>query len=356
MSQSFFERALSRNGAGKSGWNGQPGRSRRQPAAELRLEDLSNQMVPARPTQSGGRVARRNGPVARSTSLLDALSRLGTLSPKSAFSVLEIMVAVALLAVIIVGLLAMFYQVQRAFRAGTSQVDVMEGGRAAISIIAREMQEVATMGVPDATNLVIVPSYPRILTSQTLSSGDVQQDFLQDFCFIQRRNDEWTGVAYRFTNAFTGVGTLIRYSWSWASDSNPLWLADTNRMMSRDVCSWPPNRYDGASQLLDGVVHFQVEAYDADGVLYRTYSDTTPLDEPYLHRDKGKDVYAFLSTNLPAYLDIELRVLEPATLAKFRARAQTDLDNATNYLARQIGHTHVFRQRIPVRTAGTLAF
>jgi hypothetical protein len=277
-------------------------------------------------------------------------------SRKSGFSVLEIMVAVALLAVIIVGLLAMFYQVQRAFRAGTAQVDVMEGGRAAISIITREMQEVAATGEPFVTNLVIVPSYPRILTSQTFSSGtQPQQNFLQDFCFIQRRNDEWTGVAYRFTNAFTGVGTLVRYSWSWAGDSNPLWLTETNRMMSRDVCTWPPNRYDGASQVLDGVVHFQIEAYDAEGVLFRPpyYSD---INDSYLRRDSVNDVYGFMSTNLPAYLDLELRVLEPATLAKFRARAQTDLDNATNYLARQIGHTHVFRQRIPVRTAAANVF
>jgi hypothetical protein len=277
-------------------------------------------------------------------------------SRKAAFSVLEIMVAVALLAVIIVGLLAMFYQVQRAFRAGTSQVDVMEGGRAAISIITREMQEVAATGVPDATNLVIVPSRQGIQTAQVLSSGTPPQpNFLNDFCFLQRRNDEWTGVAYRFTNAFTGVGTLVRYSWSWASDSNPLWLAQTNSMMSRAVCTAPPTQFDGASLVLDGVVHFQVEAYDAEGVLFRPpyYSD---ISDGYLRRDSVKDVYAFMSTNLPAYLDLELRVLEPATLAKFRARAETDLNNATNYLARQIGHTHVFRQRIAVRTAAANVF
>lgn len=283
-------------------------------------------------------------------------------SRKAAFSVLEIMVAVALLAVIIVGLLAMFYQVQRAFRAGTAQVDVMEGGRAAISIITREMQEVVAGGVLDATNLVIVPSYSRTLTSQTLSSGGLQNNILHDLCFLQRRNDEWTGVAYRLTNAISGVGTLVRYSWSWAKESNPIWADDTNAVMSRVICRQPPNPPVNVdhSQVLDGVVHFQIEAYDADGVLYRTYRDTIPLEEPYLHRNKANDVYAFLSTNLPAYLDLELRVLEPATLAKFRAREQADLQNGTTtrleYLGRQIGHTHVFRQRIPVRTAATLPF
>jgi len=50
-----------------SGWNGQPGRSRRQPAAELRHSGLPNQIARPWRSTSVGRVARRNGPVARST-------------------------------------------------------------------------------------------------------------------------------------------------------------------------------------------------------------------------------------------------------------------------------------------------
>ena len=289
--------------------------------------------------------------------LTSAATITGTRSQKAGFSVLEIMVAVALLAVIIVGLLAMFYQVQRAFRAGTSQVDVMEGGRAAISIITREMQEVAATGLPGYTNLVVVQSWQGIETAQVLSSGTPPPpNFLNDFCFLQRRNDEWTGIAYRFTNAWTGVGTLVRYSWSWTNDSNPYVNETNNQARSSLVASRSGTAFaDGVSQVLDGVVHFQVEAYDAEGILYRTYRDTAPTDL-YLRLDKANNVYAFMSTNLPAYLDLELRVLEPSTLAKFRARAETDLTRATNYLAAQIGHTHVFRQRIPVRSAATLPF
>jgi len=281
-----------------------------------------------------------------------AIQQITNLRYGAAFTVLEIMVAVALLAVIIVGLLAMFYQVQRAFRAGTAQVDVMEGGRAAISMLMREMQEAAATGDQGVINLAIVPSDRRMPTSQSLSSGDVQQNFVQDLCFLQRRNDEWTGVAYRLTNAFTGVGTLVRYSWSRTNDSNPAVNYTLKSNLSQLVFNLP-GALDYGSQILDGVVHFQVEAYDAAGVLYRTYS---PIDDGGFRFDRANDVYAFLSNNLPAYLDLELRVLEPATLARFRARAQTDLTVATNYLARQIGRTHVFRQRIPVRTAATLSF
>ncbi len=53
--------------SGFSGWNGQLGRARRQPAAELRHSEPPNCLSCARRTTGGGRVARRNGPVARST-------------------------------------------------------------------------------------------------------------------------------------------------------------------------------------------------------------------------------------------------------------------------------------------------
>ena len=60
-------RLLGREDADESGWNGQPGRSRRQLAAELWQENPANPLMAARRIESGGRVARRNGPVARST-------------------------------------------------------------------------------------------------------------------------------------------------------------------------------------------------------------------------------------------------------------------------------------------------
>ena len=53
--------------ANAAGWNGQLGRSRRQPAAELRHSQRSEEMGRAGRSTSGGRVARHNGPVARST-------------------------------------------------------------------------------------------------------------------------------------------------------------------------------------------------------------------------------------------------------------------------------------------------
>ena len=53
------------------------------------------------------------------------------------------MVTVALLSFIILGLLAMFTQTQRAFRGSMKQVDVMSAGRAVTDMLARELREMA---------------------------------------------------------------------------------------------------------------------------------------------------------------------------------------------------------------------
>ena len=49
---------------------------------------------------------------------------------RGAFTLIEIMVTVALLSFIILGLMAMFHQTQRAFRNSITQTDVLEGARA----------------------------------------------------------------------------------------------------------------------------------------------------------------------------------------------------------------------------------
>ena len=57
---------------------------------------------------------------------------------RQAFTLIEVLVVVALLSVIILGLVAMFSQTQRAYTLGMTQVDVLEGGRAVTEMITRE--------------------------------------------------------------------------------------------------------------------------------------------------------------------------------------------------------------------------
>src|SRR4051812_38323136 len=54
-----------------------------------------------------------------------------TVCLRRGFSLIEILVVVALLSVIILGLVAMFHQTQKALLSTTTQVDFLEAGRAA---------------------------------------------------------------------------------------------------------------------------------------------------------------------------------------------------------------------------------
>src|SRR4051794_13540551 len=69
----------------------------------------------------------------------------------SALTLLEMMVAVTLLAVIMIGLLAMFQGVTRALQVAHARTDVFENARGAIQLIARDLTEMTLH--PD-TNVV----------------------------------------------------------------------------------------------------------------------------------------------------------------------------------------------------------
>ncbi len=260
-----------------------------------------------------------------------------------AFSLLEIMVAVALLALIIVGLLAMFYQVQRAFRSGTAQVDVMENGRAATSLIVRETQEAIAAQLDAVTNMAVVlpvlnnqnAAAPATASQQALPGGDTRQNYLRDFFFLSRINDEWVGTAYRISNAVSGVGTLYRLV-----DRQPV----TNLAILADaLAKSTPYNNTNFRRVMDGVVHFTVDLYDTDGYYFTNNAFLAALAPPL--------VYAVTNQVMPAYIDLELAVLEPTPLQKFRYRYDANQAQAATYLANQAARTHVFRQRVPIRPA-----
>ena len=282
------------------------------------------------------------------------------------FSLIEIMVAVSLLAVIIVGLLAMFYQVQRAFRAGTAQVDVMEGGRASVTYIASDVQGLVPTYFDGATNCFVrlAPGYTS--TRQIIGQSDgVYRDnnVLQNFSFIRRVNDEWIGTVYAVRYADSGVGTLYRYVTN-SFTTNPFEMCAN---ISKTNVAPPvvgesrtsPKTTNGFHPVLDGVVHFSVTVYDTNGSYYPYYSPSnrgpyTVVGDNNVPRFKiagdDREGYAFTGSALPSYIDIELAVLEPATMEKFKYRTETDPAGARNiYLLNKASRMHVFRQRIAIR-------
>jgi len=281
-----------------------------------------------------------------------------------AFSLLEILVAVGILAIIIVGLLAMFYQTQRAFRSGSMQVDVLESGRAISQLLSRELQELTVPGQAGMINLAAVSYPPLVLPLTSGGNGETREYRLQDLTFLTfhtQTNDEWVGTIYRIPDAGLGVGTLYRYVTNFPLDPTNFPLASLNKLYGTLLSPQNPPLRD-YHRVADGIVHFKLLAYDADGLLYRKSftNDSGGLGVVNLGNVVGQNDYDYYFTNyLPSYLDVELGVLDPRAVAQFRARLEYPnlplLGNprAWSYLTSHVGSIHLFKQRIPIRNSPT---
>src|SRR5437667_2431233 len=217
----------------------------------------------------------------------------GTRLGERGFSLIEIMVAVSLLAAIIIGLLAMFYHVQRAFRSGVAQADVMEGGRATMSLLVRELQEMTACQVDFVTNCLIAPALGVTPTFQDLPSGSARSNFLQDICFLSRVNDDWIGTGYRVDNAVSGVGTLYRLVDRWSGDTLPTLNSQSLSNHSALLCN-STTANTNYHRVLDGVVSLTITPYDTNGLLY---FNTNGADLLINHAAR---VYGFAKDALPA--------------------------------------------------------
>ena len=253
-----------------------------------------------------------------------------------AFSLIEIMLAVALMTIIMLGLLAMFYQTQRAMRLGTAQVDAMGTGDAAMQVIMRELKEVVS-GNTVFPHLQTRTPYPLLAWPRDFSTFP-QSTALQELFFIRRQNDDWIGTGY-FIDPIAdqgGAGTLHRFE-----HSEPAWKSNALFLIYDAFDKADRNT---APRLAERVAHFQIRAFNADGtnIFGNGRTNVAPI------------VIEFTNTLVPAYLDLELAVVEPKAFERFRARYDTNNPTtgpfALAYLTNQVARLHLFRQRIPIRT------
>jgi prepilin-type N-terminal cleavage/methylation domain-containing protein len=280
------------------------------------------------------------------------MSRRITHSRRSeqAFSLIEIMVAVTLLSVITLGLLAMFYQTQRAFRVGTSQVDVLESGRATLQLICRDLQQMHTSNMDGVTNFyaeTVVGVPERVIMD--LPGGGTRANVFQDVSFLTREGGTWSGISYRVNHANQGAGRLYRAVVSTnvamimtQGNASGRRQRDTVSNLAAVICQPmnPTNPPPPAKsfwrvpfdQVADGVVHFRVFAYTETGVLYTNANHVSANGEVYHMRNF-----------VPAYLDVELAILDPKGVKQVDRRRDV---LARDYVATQAYRTHVFRQRV----------
>jgi len=291
---------------------------------------------------------------------------------RHAFSLIEILVVVALLSFIILGLVAMFDQTKRAFTQGMTQVDVLESGRAASEMISRELSQMVP--APYLSNVVtfnasiyfwlpprrnvapLVQPLPGTDSTPPIQANE-RTNILEQMFFLTRENRTWEGIGYWIGDpqgripAEDGWGTLYRYFRTNTFGQHPSSLY--SNFFRADA------RTNQSTRIVDGVVHFKVRAYDPRGVwitnslALKGNSEVRDLLNSRITPGEI-EFYRFTNNAVPAFVEFELGILEERTLA--RVKSIPDRTARRKYLRDQAGRVHIFRTRVPVRNVDPSAY
>lgn len=252
------------------------------------------------------------------------------------FTLLEMLVSVSVMVVIIFGLYSMFSSTQKAFRGISGQVDVLEGGRAAVELISRDISQAVPGNLANYPNFGVfannVIRTPVVVTAPDGPGLLIQTNILQDFFLIVRNGRMWEGHGYyvhrspsgsNLNLSTNGFGALYRFQ------TNVPALNPAAPMINGFYAANPTQT--NSFMIVDGVVHLVVRAFNASG------ADITPFGGSL-----GGD-------RVPHMVELELGVLEPDIVGQ--ARALPNYVAFTNFLNQQAGKVHYFRQQIPIRSA-----
>jgi hypothetical protein len=304
-----------------------------------------------------------------------------------AFTVLELLLAVSILTIIVVALYSVFEHTQRAFRGSLSHVDVTESGRAAMDLISRDLEQAVYTGL-NATNLAVQLYYQRkdftpdpnpqpVVQSLGVTGAGkpvpARTNLLHEVYFLTRSNGFWVGNSYFVSSTISstnsdfyvsrlGVGTLYRSSRPCFQGASmvPVFETTTNHLNelfhflrgNKNVTNL--NLSIRPTPVIDGVIHFQVRP-DVRPLSPQEPGSPHP-DSPefyYLHVFpdvlRGESQCFYFSNGLPAYVDVELGILEPQVFDRLKSMPTTAM--AREYLQKRAGRVHLFRQRIPLRAS-----
>jgi prepilin-type N-terminal cleavage/methylation domain-containing protein len=309
------------------------------------------------------------------------------------FTVTELMLAVAIMGVIIFALYSVFNQTQRAMRSTETQGDVAERARAILDIITREIEQAhPTFSAIRNTNNVLIqevnmmggyefaPQYsPRM---QKTDRTDVQPrtNFFHNIFFYTHHTNAWQAIGYRVVYVTNGVGVLERFETNQFGLDRPV----NNQLANAFIAE--PLTNATYHHIADGVIHLVFIPYDSNGrrlgfdttnrspdqykilrgqasgsaigqhsdvsltnlanvLLYEGYPNARAETLPYASR------FSFRSNAIPSYIEMEFALLEPDTLSQYYLMQKDQNPNAANFLQKQMAKVHLFRQRIPIRTA-----
>src|SRR5258706_468591 len=188
-------------------------------------------------------------------------------------------------------------------------------------------------------------------------------NIVQQIFFLTKNNQDWIGIGYQVLgdSASAGVGTLYRFSKT-SPKSSAIYL-------SRDFLNAPVTNL---SRIADGVIHFRLRAFATNGFpidpallnnsAFRTNADTSgtaPMRNTWGYWDPSAldqvNSY-FLSNSVPAYLELELGILEPHILERYKGIGSGNVQAQRDYLSNHVAQVHLFRQRIPIRNVDFNAY
>jgi hypothetical protein len=312
---------------------------------------------------------------------------------------------------IVFALYSMFNQTQRALRSNEAQVDSTERGRGVLELVSREMESVRVGMRADTTNLwlrtALLPIGQNDVPGATPSVVGIplRSNRFDDVYYLTKGERAWRGVGYvvlastnlpkgeALDRPVAGLGTLYRYETpltnrDYTFPSTRLFSGWIDSLPAANKQLWATNgNATNFSQVSQGIVHFRVLPYDTRGQLMSM--QTTNIDSTYqmirtgplgvmkyplsnMQGAKGNTndiglvnvvlsqatvadplstLATFRSNAIPAYLELELGVLEPDALRTYNQMIKDDMGaQAKAYLERRIAKVQIFRKRIPLRT------
>jgi prepilin-type N-terminal cleavage/methylation domain-containing protein len=327
-------------------------------------------------------------------STLDA--RLSTVS--AAFTLVEMLVTMALLSLIVLALMTVFNSTQNAFRASLTQTDILESGRNAMDLIAGDLAQMTpsygnfTNGFgPSIGNEKLnapvnfyanLNYYPSAFNYESLvqslpGTSTLRTNVLENFFILSRQNvngsPSWVGTGYVVDPASSPTNALYRFTMTTSvinGDPLALFLTFSNAV-NGETFSRLNNPFANTtnwSHLMDGVVDLEVRPYDPNGFwmtntvdLYNgrfiTNQNTSFPLSLYLPADLRMINFSMYSNTVPASVEVELGVLEDNTLQRAESLPNVAPVYAqTAYLSNHVGQVHLFRQRVWVRNVDPTAY
>ena len=288
---------------------------------------------------------------------------------RCAFSLVEVLLVVALLSLIVLVLMTVFNSTQSAFRAGVTQTDVLEGGRVAMDMIVSDLKVMTPSGGYN-TNLfensfdyplstvnfyVNTNSYinyqPLIQSLPGSINNEQRTNVLENVFMLSRQNlnghDSWVGMGYTVNAANASpLFPLYRFYTNSPASSDPYNLLNTFMVAIQSGVFTNA----GWSHLIDGVVDLRIHAFDVNGyqmtnsfnsVLNITYTNVDPIFVPQW----GETGIYFFSNTIPASVEVQMGTLEDRVLQRAESLpAQSTVQS--NYLSQEAAHVRVFRQRV----------